>query len=231
MKKVPPANLVGRISYFLSYHPYWLTVTLLVVFIGLTIYTLIVYVSAARPHLATQEYLVAARDILPGAKIEEGDLAHVAYVQGYTPKNAISVEEKESVVGKYALAAFTPGDVLTPFMLGRTPGGGMGELSTRLAPGSALYYLTKQDIHAPPPGVSLHDHVDIYTGAEASGGAALAGVEVVDLGEGSGDGEYYLGLALSSSQVQTLTQLLSKKTFLQVVVLPKISRESTRLVK
>ncbi len=231
MKRVPPTNTFGRLWHFLSSYRLGLVGVLLLLFIALTIYTLLVYVSRVTPHFATQEYLVAAADIAPGAKIAEGDITSVSYVVGYTPKNAVAAAERAGIVGKYALIPLIRGDVLTPYAFGKTPGGGAGGLSARLRSGTTLYYLARGDIHAAPAGVSLHDRVDIYAAGEATGSAALEGVEVLDLGTGSGEGEFYLGLVLTSKQVQTLTQLLAKKAFLQVVILPKESDAKAALVK
>lgn len=230
MKKVVPSTLPGRFFYHLSFFRFHIVLALVIMLIGLVAYTLFSYVSRVTPRFATHKYLVAAEDLPAGSKVEADKIARVPFVDGYTPKNAIPAENMQTVIGKYTLIPFSRGDVLTPWFLGKSPEGTPMELSSQLEASKKLFYLKKGDIQTPPASLSLYDTIDFYVSQEASAGAVLRNIQVIDLGESEG-GDSVIGVALSDSEIRTLVNLLAKKTYLQIVVLPKPKNETSKLTK
>ena len=176
------------------------------------------YLKRASGGLETVSLLVTARDLSLSQTVNEGDLAAAKFAKGYVPQNAILDDDIKQMIGKKVRFNLKKGDLIALSMFETLDKSSRAEYLQ----GKKVFYVRQEDFHIIPPSISTEVLVDIIA-AGPPAAALLSEVTVVDINRsGGGVKEVALiGLALTDSQIYTLSAKLASEAKLMMVLRPR----------
>lgn len=170
--------------------------------------------------IASQQMaVVATRDIAPGEVISESDLAESAVSVTYVPVDAVSLDDRESLVGKRALTRLSAGlPVATSAVKGSSA---PSSLASSIEDGHVAVSISLDSASGMSPLLNVGDRVDVVSVTEISTSVIVSDVRVLAL-----DGEFaamatqgYTNVTLELTDSEALLVSASAPT-LRLALLP-----------
>jgi Flp pilus assembly protein CpaB len=225
MKYVESRDIAGRVISSVKRHSLIAsTLVLWAVLIGVTYFTI---KNSAWSDLTYTSVLVASKAITQGSVITKDMLSSAKFLNGYIPKNSISVENIDEVMGKTALVTMDKGDVISPSVVS-IEGDAAGRLASVIGKDKKIMTFSSADVHTIPEVLRVGDRITIYAVDPKANTKMIlmSEVEILQIIRKTSDdnksGEIIsFAIVAGDDGVLNISESLAKENFLQIAIEPR----------